>query len=916
MKATSTPRSLAAFLQPYLHPPEGKKPKPLPDWLFVVPDDDRRKLDEITVFGCRSRASQSDSGDRGPYEQQGADDESGTSRSGSPGVIDDAHRDIDGMRAALTPRTLQDQRFTHVNEEESPTVRDAKVAPGPDLTARPDMEKDGEEEDFMDDWEPSQDVRQRGPAHQADSPPQNDDDVYHDESIDYPVPPRPPTASPRELSHTIEQESLHLYPRPDIHRDPTPAVLRGYANSKKRPHDAAPDVADTHDMQGMDDGQDLHLEVTASQRSHRTASPVDPASSGQSMQIRAPRKSRSAASKRTSESLDLLMAKYNSTPSTHRDTPPRASQQARDAQETLADTADVDEEEMNGVEFDMPTATMPFPPAGQKRSASEMLDLPSREAVEGVQAEDEQLDGDGMAGESRSSGDQGIEGDMTSPWPVRSGGTNEWGEEEGDTEMADPQHPIEGMSDVDGADPPDGPVQREQATSGLAPAIMTDAATRPMPTPAQQLPPRSSTTALRSHTASTHSPQGLGNYRDPSNGITHSTHDPESLESNKTSTSEPSTTHTRPGVHNSTSTGNGTGSGTDGSRVVEGQRPIPSRGHQTNWISHSPMVSMYDVRGLGPGREAGAIKDPTPSLSQSQSQSQEDVMRLGQYTADAEGSIDRKAIAVESVQLDGNGQVQGGGGDAHLDDESKARHSLSDTRPNQAPSGPLSSANKTTSRRHSSERRPSQGGRPVAPTHLPDPFSLPTTNAEAGPSRLIPAKRVCLSQDGSEVSGVKQGTLAKRSTEAALVAESDKDPLVPNRPHQLAEVATPPSLQNGGQARKSSASRSYGSRQESIVPVAVKLEQTSPVQLPPPDQGPVTAMAGPERSVDVQIKREPRDSMATTTDGSLPRKRRRPRPPLLNGFKPNLNLPLGVDTDWLQREMKEVEDIRREQGYL
>ena len=42
----------SAALQPYLFPGEGKKPtKAIPDWLFNVPDDTMREIDDITVWG-------------------------------------------------------------------------------------------------------------------------------------------------------------------------------------------------------------------------------------------------------------------------------------------------------------------------------------------------------------------------------------------------------------------------------------------------------------------------------------------------------------------------------------------------------------------------------------------------------------------------------------------------------------------------------------------------------------------------------------------------------------------------------------------------------------------------------------------------------------------------------------------------
>lgn len=43
--------SLAEFLHPYLYPPSGKKPKPIPEWIFEVSEEARRELEVIKIFG-------------------------------------------------------------------------------------------------------------------------------------------------------------------------------------------------------------------------------------------------------------------------------------------------------------------------------------------------------------------------------------------------------------------------------------------------------------------------------------------------------------------------------------------------------------------------------------------------------------------------------------------------------------------------------------------------------------------------------------------------------------------------------------------------------------------------------------------------------------------------------------------------
>ena len=49
--ASSSRVTLDHFLEQYLNPPTGKKPKPVPEWVFEVPEAQRRQLNQIAVFG-------------------------------------------------------------------------------------------------------------------------------------------------------------------------------------------------------------------------------------------------------------------------------------------------------------------------------------------------------------------------------------------------------------------------------------------------------------------------------------------------------------------------------------------------------------------------------------------------------------------------------------------------------------------------------------------------------------------------------------------------------------------------------------------------------------------------------------------------------------------------------------------------
>lgn len=56
---TSYRITLQNFLAPYLMGSEGKKSKPIPDWIFAVPDEARAQLDAIEVFGIDLETSRS-----------------------------------------------------------------------------------------------------------------------------------------------------------------------------------------------------------------------------------------------------------------------------------------------------------------------------------------------------------------------------------------------------------------------------------------------------------------------------------------------------------------------------------------------------------------------------------------------------------------------------------------------------------------------------------------------------------------------------------------------------------------------------------------------------------------------------------------------------------------------------------------
>ena len=43
--------ALSEFLEPYLHPPKGKKPKAIPDWIFELSPETKQELEDVHVFG-------------------------------------------------------------------------------------------------------------------------------------------------------------------------------------------------------------------------------------------------------------------------------------------------------------------------------------------------------------------------------------------------------------------------------------------------------------------------------------------------------------------------------------------------------------------------------------------------------------------------------------------------------------------------------------------------------------------------------------------------------------------------------------------------------------------------------------------------------------------------------------------------
>lgn len=609
--------------------------------------------------------------------------------------------------------------------------------------------------------------------------------------------------------------------------------------------------------------------------------------------------------------------------------------------------------------FGPPQATMPFPPAGQKRGSSLLLESPSGgrwtgRMTQGRVNEEERPEGDEERQLSPS-----VVPLIPGSGDADSGGGVDEDELVSQRDMAYAQTGTRSMGD--GAGPRGQLLDVGDASRRIA--IETHAqlqpegrsgssnggagATRATPTASQRaLPPshpspasaeaRSSPVKPDTSFEQSHSGSGAtGNAAPNAEG--------QSLESTKTVTSQTGSGHSTKRSGETTSTSTHTSSG----RMAEGQRPIPSRGGQTSFI----------------GQTVSMVREPTSSLSQSQGrEGDEGLMSLSKYASDPalgqstksrEQQTENVANHDRDEGLDVKAKKYNSTGDSRGPPEQKAqRHpssSKGQARYTPSPDRPSTTAHSAADalteslRPPVSKRRkvqssivepPSRGHDAHSPAFLlreagirqpdtarssgqppaadPDTVSGPKANAIAGPSRH--ARFIGNERKRSSLASIIRPPKRPRSAsppashlpsdhargkDSAAGLESPED----RKPRQSAlERDQEPSAMNASRQVRVLASEDQDRAEStrdlpSRAAIHVKAEQVSPDR--------PASTAGAYAATSERKRKSSRRS-------SHPRQ----RPPLLLGFQPVLDVPLGLNMAWLAEEMADMAKLRRDQGFL
>lgn len=877
-------RTISTFLQPYLFPQAGKKSKPIPDWLFLVSEADRAALDKIEVFGAKP-ATGSSNRVAGDASGLVASEEYGSPLS-TPGS---ATSEMDNMDRA---------RAEYAEDRNS---------------------EDEQDDDAPIEWTSTPEVRRFGASRHDAPPTDSDQEVEHDESVDVLIPARPPTASPGVMTSTAANESLHLYPRQNIARSATPAVLKGVAGARRNvetPYDEA-------------------YRVSTSQMSNTSDAASFAASSGQSMVVKPARESVDGRTRRMAESLEM-MQRHVASPSAHSSSERTGlsagsrGDAARRADERRTSDEEEEDIEMEGDGLRVPSATMPFPPAGQKRGSSLFMESPTGRRPD------------------RTEGNPSQEGHSLSEVPLSlsdPANMDEDGQGHLSGNIQPPvmtQHGIPQTPIVSPARQASREIHASQSKVDANASSAEAAATRTMPTASQQ--------TRASRPSSHHAPASFISSSpmkaDTSFDLTISParvpdHGPHSLESNKTATSLPasgsasgSTTNVK--GHASTSTAATASS----SRIIEGQRPIPSRGGQTSWIHMSPMASMYDVNGQGKGK--GLVREPTASLSQSQSQ--EGDMSLSRYASKtkvggASGVQDKERAPVRAVPeepeqrvasvREGDFEIEGSG-------SRPSRPAQNGSPPEVAEEGYMEPTKKRKAT--TSPRRKLAGPLDDASTRPDAPPKGFTSNSLDGPG--VPARSAASNSDTGQAARIDsssalaikgQGAVSHRQHQNAVAGPSrmvDRFPLVDSQERPVLRDRHPAIQPVKRPSGITSVQRPSAQSPEDRKPRVSELDVK-------PILDPEGALVDDRSSNLVKseilggrvrddregpafiVKSEhatPATEHGMRSGASRRSSRPRRRPPLLNGFQPDLRVQLGEDMAWLMGEMQEVDDLRRAQG--
>ncbi|KAK8849606.1 hypothetical protein IAR55_004941 [Kwoniella newhampshirensis] len=98
--------TLSSFLQPYLAPAGGKKPKPIPEWIFEKPDEAKRQLEDITIFGADIAIDIVHTGSRQAGQTSNGPAEGSTTRGGKERETDaEFHPRVESSHLDLSPKS-------------------------------------------------------------------------------------------------------------------------------------------------------------------------------------------------------------------------------------------------------------------------------------------------------------------------------------------------------------------------------------------------------------------------------------------------------------------------------------------------------------------------------------------------------------------------------------------------------------------------------------------------------------------------------------------------------------------------------------------------------------------------------------------------------------------------------------------